>query len=189
MQNKNIVNYLIALFKIDNPYIINDLIEDIETLNNKENLIPFVKAKMNYEKFKFLNSFEKLTAIINEFRKEHKLKLDDKTEMQVYNYSTRLLSKITNFANNLNFEIQAKGYDINNINLSKTFEKVLSDKDMDICKIIGFRAVYALAINNVPKLEDEIEKIVTKKAMEKMYPRLAKKSDDKKLIERLKDAN
>ena len=189
MQNKDIVNYLIALFKIDNPYLINDLIEDIETLNNKERLIPFIKEKMNYEKFKFLNSFEKLTTIISEFKREHKPKLDNKTEMQVYNYSTRLLSKITNFANNLNFEIQAKGYDLNNINLSKTFEKVLSDKDMDICKIIGFRAVYALAINNVPKLEDEIEKIVTKKAMEKMYPQLAKKSEDKKLIERLKNAN
>lgn len=189
MQNKDIVNYLIALFKIDNPYIINDLIEDIETLNNKESLIPFIKEKMNYEKFKFLNSFEKLISIINEFRKEYKPKLDNKTEMQVYNYSTRLLSKITNFANNLNFEIQAKGYDLNNINLSKTFEKILNDKDMDICKIIGFRAVYALAINNVPKLEDEIEKIVTKKAMEKMYPQLAKKNEDKKLIERLKNAN
>ena len=54
MQNKNIVNYLIALFKIDNPYLVNDLIEDIETLNNKESLIPFIKEKMNYEKFKFL---------------------------------------------------------------------------------------------------------------------------------------
>ena len=52
MQDKDIVNFLISFFDIkSNPYVINDLLDDIENLQNKENLISFVKQKIGYEKY------------------------------------------------------------------------------------------------------------------------------------------
>lgn len=175
MQNKDIVNYLIALFKIDNPYIINDLIEDIETLNNKENLIPYIKQKMNYQNFKFLNSFEKLTAIINEFKKENKPKLDELSSQRVYTYSQSLVKKLTDISFEIDYQAKIKGIDLKAINIAKTYENNLSDKDIEICKIIGYRLIYSLAISNIPKLEELIESNVNKKALEKQYPQLVNK--------------
>lgn len=176
MQNKDIINYLIALFKIDNPYIINDLIEDIETLNNKENLIPFIKERMNYQNFKFLNSFEKLTTLISEFKKENNPKLDELSNQRVYTYSQSLVKKLTDISFEIDYQSKIKGIDLKAINISKTYAKVLSDKDIEICKLIGYRLIYSLAINNIPKLEELIESNVNKKALEKQYPQLANKN-------------
>lgn len=177
MQNKDIVNYLIALFKIDNPYLINDLIEDIETLNNKDNLIPFIKQKMNYQNFKFLNSFEKLTALIAEFKKENKPKLDQLSSQRVYDYSLRLTRKLTDISNEISYQSKIKGIDLKAVNISKTYENNLNDKDIEICKIIGYRLIYSLAISNIPKLEELIESNVNRKALEKQYPQLANKKN------------
>lgn len=175
MQNKDIVNYLIALFKIDNPYIINDLIEDIEALNNKENLIPFVKEKMNYQNFKFLNSFEKLTSLISEFKKENNPKLDQLSSQRVYTYSQSLVKKLTDISFEIDYQAKIKGIDLKGINIVKTYENNLSYKDIEICKLIGYRLIYSLAISNIPKLEELIESNVNKKALEKQYPQLENK--------------
>ncbi|MFY4844596.1 hypothetical protein ACOTVP_08665 [Aliarcobacter butzleri] len=176
MQNKDIVNYLITLFKIDSPYIINDLIEDIETLNNKENLIPFIKHKMNYQNFKFLNSFEKLTALISEFKKENKPKLDELSNQRVYTYSQSLVKKLTDISFEIDYQSKIKSIDLKGINIAKTYENNLSDKDIEICKLIGYRLIYSLAISNIPKLEELIESNVNKKALEKQYPQLVNKN-------------
>ena len=125
-----------------------------------------------------------------DFRKDNEPKLDQETEMKVYNYTTRLLSKITNFAFALNFEIQEKGYDLKAIKMDKTFEKVLNEKDIEVCKVIGFDNIYKLANYNIPKLEAELEKAITQKALITKYPQLAninKKSfDGMGTIKRLK---
>ena len=188
MQNKDIVNYLIALFKIDNPYIINDLIEDIETLNNKENLIPFIKQKMNYERFKIMRSNEKLIALISEFKKENKPKLDELSSQRVYTYSQSLVKKITDISFEIDYQSKIKGIDLKAINIAKTYENNLSYKDIEICKLIGYRLIYSLAISNIPKLEELIESNVNKKALEKQYPALVVKKEKIEVLERLKNA-
>lgn len=188
MQNKDIVNYLIAVFKIDNPYLINDLIGDIETLQNKENLIPFIKHKMNYQNFKFLNSFEKLTTLISEFKKENKPKLDELSNQRVYTYSQSLVKKITDISFEIDYQSKIKGIDLKAVNIAKTYENNLSDKDIEICKLISYRLIYSLAISNIPKLEELIESNVNKKALEKQYPQLVDKNSFEGIetIEKLK---
>lgn len=188
MQNKDIVNYLIALFKIDNPYLINDLIEDIEALNNKENLIPFIKERMNYQNFKFLNSFEKLTTLISEFKKENKPTLDELSSQRVYTYSQSLVKKLTDISFEIDYQAKIKGIDLKSVNISKTYENNLSDKDIEICKLIGYRLIYSLAISNIPKLEELIESNVNKKALEKQYPQLVDKKEKIAVLERLRNA-
>ena len=191
MENKNIVNYLIALFKIDNPYLINDLIEDVDNLENKELLIPFIKEKMNYEKFKFLNSFEKLTSIINEFRKDHKLKLSDDMEDKALSYSDNLYKRVTTILDEVNFVLQAKGKKIEDLKLNETFKKNgLENHHISVLNSVGDKKkLMSLCLYSKEELRLRIEDIVNKKALAKQYPQLVAKSDDKKLIERLKDAN
>lgn len=158
---------------IDDDITILDIESELNNIDDLVELRKFIKEKFNYERFKYLTGYQKFLALVKEFREENKPKLDFKTEQKVYNYTTRLLSKLTNFGFELSFLINSKGWDLNTINLSKTYEKVLSDKDMEVCKIIGFRAIYDLTNSNIPKLENEIERIVTQKALYVKYPQLA----------------
>lgn len=158
---------------IDDEITILDMESELSTIDDLIELRKFIKEKFNYERFRYLTGYQKFLALVKEFREENKPKLDFETEQKVYNYTTRLLSKLTSFGFELSFLVNSKGWDLNTINLPKTYEKILNDKDMEVCKIIGFRAIYNLTNSNIPKLENEIERIVSQKALYVKYPQLA----------------
>ena len=158
---------------IEDEIMVNDIENTLREIVDIPAFIEFVKERFDYSAYEFKTGYQKFVALARDFKKEHKPKLDDETEMKVYNYTTRLLSKITNFAFALNFEIQEKGYDLKAIKMDKTFEKVLNEKDIEVCKIIGFDNIYKLANYNIPKLEAELEKAITQKALYAKYPQLA----------------
>ena len=158
---------------IEDETIVIDIENTLREIADIPAFIEFVKERFDYSAYEFKTGYQKFVALAKDFKKEHKPKLDDETEMKVYNYTTRLLSKITNFAFALNFEIQEKGYDLKAIKMDKTFEKVLNEKDIEVCKIIGFDNIYKLANCNIPKLEAELEKAITQKALIAKYPQLA----------------
>lgn len=158
---------------IDDELSMMDMEDELNTIGDLVGFRKFVKDRFNYTAYQYMTGYQKFIALAKDFRKDNEPKLDQETEMKVYNYTTRLLSKITNFAFALNFEIQEKGYDLKAIKMDKTFEKVLNEKDIEVCKIIGFNAIYDLAIRNIPKLETELEKTITQKTLIAKYPQLA----------------
>ena len=166
---------------IDDDISMMDMENELSTIGDISEFQKFVKNRFNYSAYQFMTGYQKFIALAKDFRKDNEPKLDQETEMKVYNYTTRLLSKITNFSFALNFEIQEKGYDLKAIKMDKTFEKVLNEKDIEVCKVIGFDNIYKLANYNIPKLEAELEKAITQKALITKYPQLAnlnKKSFD-----------
>ena len=158
---------------IEDETIVIDIENTLREIVDIPAFIEFIKERFNYSAYQYMTGYQKFIALANDFRVDNKPKLDDETEMKVYNYTTRLLSKITNFAFALNFEIQEKGYDLKAIKMDKTFEKVLNEKDIEVCKVIGFDNIYKLANCNIPKLEAELEKAITQKALISKYPQLA----------------
>jgi len=189
MEDKQILNYLIAVFKIENPYIINDLIDDIEVLENKQGLIPFVKQRLNYERFRFLTSFEKLTAMISEFKKENKLELSEEMQTKVLSYSDELFKKLTTILDYVNFELQTKGKSIDDLDLIETLKKNrLENHHLKVIEAIGSKKKLMHLCNyGKEELRATIESIVHKKAMIKQYPQLKQKSGDIKVLERIKN--
>lgn len=174
---------------IDDELSMMDMEDELSTIGDLVGFRKYVKEKFNYERFRYLTGYQKFLALVKEFREENKSKLDFETEQKVYNYTTRLLSKLTSFSFELSFLVNSKGWDLNTIDLPKTYAKVLSDKDMEVCRIIGFRAIYKLANYNIPKLEAELEKAITQKALYAKYPQLAnnkKEFEGMGTIERLK---
>ena len=174
---------------IEDETIVIDIENTLREIVDIPAFIEFVKDRFNYNAYQFMTGYQKFIALAKDFRKDNEPKLDQETEMKVYNYTTRLLSKITNFAFALNFEVQEKGYDLKAIKMDKTFEKVLNEKDIEVCKIIGFDNIYKLANRNIPKLEAELEKAITQKALISKYPQLAnnkKEFEGMGTIERLK---
>ena len=181
-ENKIAIHFAQLLnISIDDDISMMDMENELSTIGDISEFQKFVKQRFNYSAYQFMTGYQKFIALAKDFRKDNEPKLDQETEMKVYNYTTRLLSKITNFAFALNFEIQAKGYDLKAIKMDKTFEKVLNEKDIEVCKVIGFDNIYKLANYNIPKLEAELEKAITQKALITKYPQLAnlnKKSFD-----------
>ena len=174
---------------IEDETMVTDIENTLREIVDIPAFIEFVKNRFNYSAYQYMTGYQKFIELAKDFRADNKPKLDDETEMKVYNYTTRLLSKITNFAFALNFEIQEKGYDLKAIKMDKTFEKVLNEKDIEICKIIGFDNIYNLALRNIPELEAELEKAITQKALITKYPQLAnnkKEFEGMGTIERLK---
>lgn len=190
MQDKDIVNFLISFFDIkSNPYVINDLLDDIENLQNKENLISFVKQKIGYEKYKFLSGgLQKLTAMINDFKKENKLELSEEMQIKALTYSEDLFKRVTAICDEVNFELQTKGRKIEDLDLFATFKRNgLENHHIKVISSLGSKeTVFAMAIHSKMELELKIASIVHKKAMIKSYPQLANKNPDKKVLEMLK---
>ena len=189
-ENKIAIHFAQILnISIDDDISMMDMENELSTIGDISEFQKFVKQRFNYSAYQFMTGYQKFIALAKDFRKDNEPKLDQETEMKVYNYTTRLLSKITNFAFALNFEIQEKGYDLKAIKMDKTFEKVLNEKDIEVCKVIGFDNIYKLANYNIPKLEAELEKAITQKALITKYPQLAnnkKEFEGMGTIERLK---
>ena len=181
-ENKIAIHFAQLLnISIDDDISMMDMENELSTIGDISEFQKFVKQRFNYSAYQFMTGYQKFIALAKDFRKDNEPKLDQETEMKVYSYTTRLLSKITNFSFALNFEIQEKGYDLKAIKMDKTFEKVLNEKDIEVCKVIGFDNIYKLANYNIPKLEAELEKAITQKALITKYPQLAnlnKKSFD-----------
>ena len=181
-ENKIAIHFAQILnISIDDDISMADMENELSTIGDISEFQKFVKQRFNYSAYQFMTGYQKFILLAKDFRKDNEPKLDQETEMKVYNYTTRLLSKITNFSFALNFEIQEKGYDLKAIKMDKTFEKVLNEKDIEVCKVIGFDNIYKLANYNIPKLEAELEKAITQKALITKYPQLAnlnKKSFD-----------
>ena len=173
-ENKIAIHFAQILnISIDDDISMMDMENELSTIGDISEFQKFVKNRFNYSAYQFMTGYQKFIALAKDFRKDNEPKLDQETEMKVYNYTTRLLSKITNFSFALNFEIQEKGYDLKAIKMDKTFEKVLNEKDIEVCKVIGFDNIYKLANYNIPKLEAELEKAITQKALITKYPQLA----------------
>ena len=77
-------------------------------------------------------------------------------------------------------EIREKGAFLHRT-LNEAIRTLLNEKDIEVCKVIGFDNIYKLANYNIPKLEAELEKAITQKALITKHPQLAnlnKKSFD-----------
>lgn len=193
MNHKEILEYICELLNINlkNKLVSDKILMTLKDMSVSYDLVKFgdfLESSFNYERFKFLSGYQKFLAMANEFKKENKPKLDELSSQRVYTYSQSLVKKLTDISFEIDYQAKIKGIDLKAINIAKTYENNLSDKDIEICKIIGYRLIYNLAISNIPKLEELIESNVNKKALEKQYPQLVVKKEKIEVLERLKNA-
>ena len=175
---------------IEDEIMVTDIENTLREIVDIPAFIEFVKERFDYSAYEFKTGYQKFVALARDFKKEHKPKLDDETEMKVYNYKSILKSKLTTIAQKIYEAIQTKCNKDTKVGISQTFIKCLKDKDIETCKMIGdFKTIYRLALNNIPKLEIELEKAITQKALITKYPQLAnnkKEFEGMGTIERLK---
>lgn len=191
----DVVKYIAGILNIDlsnNALLLEDMIEDIKSINDLAAFRVFIKEKFNYERFRYLTGYQKFIALVNEFKKENKLELSEEMQIKALTYSEDLFKRVTTICDEVNFELQIKGKKIEDLDLFATFKRNgLENHHIKVISSIGSKeTIFAMAIYSKIELELKIASIVHKKAMIKSYPQLAnKKSSDMKVLERLKLAN
>ena len=191
----DVVKYIAGILNIDlsnNALLLEDMIEDIKSINDLAAFRVFIKEKFNYERFRYLTGYQKFIALVNEFKKENKLELSEEMQNKALTYSEDLFKRVTTICDEVNFELQTKGKKIDDLDLFATFKiNGLENHHIGVLRHLGAKeTIFAMAIHSKMELELKIASIVHKKAMIKSYPQLAnKKSEDMKVLERLKNAN
>lgn len=182
MSNQNNVEKVVLYFinllniKAEDEFTIMDIRDDLGKVSNLNKFRKFAKNKISYEKYRFLTGYQKFIALVQDFEEENRPKLDYETEQKVYSYTTRLLSKLTSFSNGLRWEIEAKGYDVDKINLKATYLQALNEKDIEICDEVGYKQIFKLSKMNIRRLEERLEEAITQKALQSRFPQLVNKS-------------
>lgn len=197
MNHQQILEYLCELLNINlkNKLVSDDILDDLKKMSKEYNLNDFrlfIKDKINYERFKYLTGYQKFIAMANEFKKENKLELSEEMQIKALTYSEDLFKRVTNLLDEVNFELQEKRKDIKELNLKKTFLKNgFKEHDIKVLRVVGDKnKLMHLSVYGKEDLRARIESIVNKKALVKQYPQLAnKKSEDMKVLERLKNGN
>lgn len=166
---------------IEDEIMVNDIENTLREIVDIPAFIEFIKERFDYSAYEFKTGYQKFVALARDFKKEHKPKLDDETEMKVYNYKGILKSKLTTIAQKIYEAVQTKCNRYTRVGIAATFIKYLQEKDIEVCKVIGFDNIYNLALRNIPELDAELEKAIAQKALITKYPQLAnlnKKSFD-----------
>ena len=187
----DVVKYIAGILNIDltnNALLLEDMIEDIKSVNDLALFRTFIKEKFNYERFRYLTGYQKFIALVNEFKKENKLELSEEMQIKALTYSEDLFKRVTEICDEINFELQTKGKKIDNLNLFETFKiNGLENHHIGVISSIGSKeTIFTMSVYGKEDLRARIESIVNKKALEKQYPQLQNKSEDKKVLERLK---
>lgn len=187
----DVVKYIAGILNIDlsnNALLLEDMIEDIKSVNDLALFRTFIKEKFNYERFRYLTGYQKFIALVNEFKKDNKLELSQEMKIKALTYSENLFKRVTEICDEINFELQTKGKKIDDLNLFETFKiNGLENHHIGVISSIGSKeTVFAMAVYGKEDLRARIENIVNKKALEKQYQQLQNKSEDKKVLERLK---
>lgn len=187
----DVVKYIAGILNIDlsnNALLLEDMIEDIKSVNDLALFRTFIKEKFNYERFRYLTGYQKFIALVNEFKKENKLELSEEMQIKALSYSEDLFKRVTDICDEINFELQTKGKKIDDLNLFETFKiNGLKNHHIGVLKAIGVKeTIFTMSVYGKEDLRARIESIVNKKALENQYPQLQNKSEDKKVLERLK---
>ena len=189
---ENVSIYFINLLNIsiEDELTMIDMLQELEVIEDLNSFRIFVKRRFNYEKFRFLTSYQKFISLSNEFRKENKLKLDAETQERVDNYSEMLFNKITRVIEEINFKLQELGKKIDDFDYLETLKKNgFVASDIEILNTIGDKKrMFHLALYSKHELKERIERIVNKKTLIKVYPQLEidKNYSDSENIEYLK---
>ena len=194
MNFQEILEYLCELLNINlkNKLVSDKILMTLRDMSVSYDLIKFgdfLESSFNYERFRYLTGYQKFIAMANEFKKENKLELSEEMQIKALTYSEDLFKRVTTICDEVNFELQTKGKKIDDLDLFATFKRNgLENHHIGVLKLLGSKeTVFAMAVYGKTDLMARIESIVNKKALVKMYPQLQnKKSDDMKVLERLK---
>lgn len=166
MQINNLAEYLanILNIKMDNPYIIDDMLEELEQINDLKSFKDFVKERSNTESYKFLTGYQKFLKAISDFKTINSSVSEDKVET----YCKKLIEKIRTVVRAVD-ESLPSGLRFNDFAETATFDKFRSggncafdEKEQRLLSEVGTCKVWLLTYDSHPfliKLINAVKKL------------------------------
>ena len=68
---------------IDDELSMMDMEDELSTISDLVGFRKYVKERFDYSAYQYMTGYQKFIALARDFKKEHKPKLDDETEMKV----------------------------------------------------------------------------------------------------------
>lgn len=182
----NVAEYAIRILNIkSDAYMIDDMIDELEKINDLLGFKEHLKAQFSKEKYKHYTGYQKFLILVKDFNSD-KFKLTAEQQYQVDNYAEKLFKKTCDCFDEVAWEIQT-GNDIhsNKINLFiyRYFGDEKSVKDLKVLEQIGKREELVRLMRNKEILREKIKEVITSFTIKKYAPALENKST----IQKLKD--
>lgn len=115
----------------NNPYVINDVISETESIFDLDLFTQYAKAKFNYEKYKYLNGYQKFIALTNDFKREFQPTLTEEQNKAIGNYSDELYKRTTNLFDELQWLVNS-GISLEHNVCKEMIYKTFKNRDKDI---------------------------------------------------------
>lgn len=126
MQDKELVNYLLATLNIkENVYVVDDIYEELESINDLNTFKSYCKAQSVKEEYQYLTGFQKFLKIAHSFKEEK----EDQLKLVVLDGVEEKVNKLINkcrMAYNAIDEKMPEGYPYEKVsyeNIPNYFEK------------------------------------------------------------------
>lgn len=173
---------------IDDDLTMQDMIDDLKSIENLAEFRAFVKTRFNYERFRYLTGYQKFVALVNEFKRENKPKLDTDNDYKVRKTSETLFRKVSSIFDEIDYLVQT-GYDIQSKKVSLVLfrafgaEDEKSKKTLEVLEKIGKRQdILNLLKRDRKGLEEKIKEIVYDLTLMKQYPEMAIENKNKRSL-------
>lgn len=187
MNHQEILEYICSTFNIDlrSKLLSDDILNDLMELAKEHDLNEFrlfVKKRIFYERFRHLTGYWKFLAIVEEFKKENKPKLNEQQEQIAYSYSDKLFSRTTSCFDEVDYLVQI-GNDLDSMKVKAVIYNYFNgrDKDIQVLKRIGDKAKLLKYIqSNRQELKDKIIDTVVRLTLLKTYPSITHSKNEAK---------
>ena len=142
--------------KTENPYILNDILEELEQISDLKSFLGTLKAKTTTKEYQYLPPYQKFLKMALEYKLKNRGKIG--LEIPVRKYSEKLYNKTVNVFDKVNWLVQTSPKATLNAFI---IEKSFTEKELRALNKIGDKhRLFSLVRHNKPLLEEKIRNAV-----------------------------
>ncbi len=182
MQVNNLAKYVASILNIksDNPFIMNDIFEELEQISDLKAFKDYLKSQSHSNEYQYSKGLSKFLKIVSNYKKKQK----DLIVLQnpsINSFSEALYKKTVLVFEEVNWHLQ-NGKRIEDFNMLKSFD----EKELRVLNKIGDKSYILTKVkSNKPSLEEEIKNIVMSYTIQKHTISPALPFKDKEVIKKI----
>lgn len=168
--------YIKEIFNIKNESILINVKIDssIMKLPDPVKFINYAHENIGNEKYDYKTGYQKFLLIYADYRKTIIKSIPEKNIDILSKFIENTYKLICNIFDEIYYKLQVTGKNFFELNLEKTFEKNMHDKQIKLCRKTGkWENLFAIYVKSPEKLKNRLYESAFELAIEKKYPSLA----------------
>lgn len=170
MQINNMAEYITSFLNIksDNPYLIDDMFEELESISDLKAFKDYLKAKVSTEEYKYVQGgYQKFIKAVRAFNENNKPELTQIQHDKVVGYCEALWNKTLYIFDEVDYRTQT-GHELSSDAIGKFININFKEKELKVLSCIGKRSkLLAYSKRDRDGLRDKIYAAVTNLTLNK----------------------